>query len=386
MRPGCHRELDIASEKFLPSAHTARRSVVCCLLVSWQEDLRRIDADLAAGKLSKEQYAVKREELLAEASSATPGTAGQEAQRPADAAPKGSRQVPAKDLLTTDRPTTAPSPADENSTDSMPHPRPQPVQQPVAVQPGDVPPPVPAARPYRINDLPPREPPPHDQHNGAALTWLFLGLGLLLVVGLIAAGVWWLAVDDSDDSAAPPPAPTSDPAGSPPPTTTTGKPELIDRLPELPGVLNRNSGTFSAAEGAERKLYGNDEALLLEQQGVEKVTWKGSSRRAGKAEMAYVVLVAHNASARKAESTAKALRSLSKSRVPAAEGLPGYKQLPTFRRISEQSNVYRVIYTSGSRTVRVGVVQSPGTDAKRLTAELTDLLKQITAELPPSGG
>lgn len=373
------------SEKFLPAAHTARRSVVCCLLVSWQEDLRRIDADLAAGKLSKEQYAVKREELLAEASSASTRTAGQEAQRPADVPAKGSRQVPAKDLLTTDRPTTAPSPADERSTDSMPHPRPQPVQQPVPVRPGEIPPPVPAARPRRINDVPPPEPPPPDRHNGAALTWLFLGLGLLLVVGLIGAGVWWLAADDSGDTAGPPPAPTSEPASSPPPTTT-GKPELIDRLPELPGVLNRNSGTFSAAEGAERKLYGDDEALLLEQQGVKKVTWKGSSRRAGKAEMAYVVLVADNSSARKAESTAKALRALSKSRVPAAEGLPGYKQLPTFRRISEQSNVYRVIYTSGSRTVRVGVVQSPGTDAKRLSAELADLLEQITAELPPSGG
>lgn len=363
--------------------------------MSWQEELRRIDGDLAAGRLSKEQYAVRREELLAEASSAPITTAQREPvelEIPPDVPASTPPPVPAKDLLTTDRQTTAPSPADERSTDSMPHPpRRQAARAPEPVKPSDVPPPVPQAAqrpaaPQRdIAHAPPPLPgPPADKPRGAVPTWTFLALGVLIVAALVGGGLWWLTSGDEPDSAGQPSPPsTTEPAE---PDQTTEPADPADELPQLPGVLNRNSGTFSPADGAKRKLYGEDEALLLKRQGVREVTWKGSSRTAGEAAMAYVILVAENPSRAKAESTARVLRDLSRSRVPEAKGLDGFEQLPTFRKISKETNVYRVIYNSGSKTVRVGVVQTPGTDQRRLTTELSDLLRQVTELLPPDKG
>lgn len=365
--------------------------------MSWQEELRRIDGDLAAGRLSKEQYAVRREELLAEASSAPVTTTQREPVEPEgrpDVSAVISPPVPAKDLLTTDRQTTAPSPADERSTDSMPHPlRRQADREPEPVKPSDVPPPVPWAAPAPRpaapqrdvpHALPPLPGPLAEKRRGAVPTWMFLALGVLIVAALIGGGLWWLATGDEPDPAGQPPPSTTEPAK----TTEAAEPaDPADELPELPGVLNRNSGTFSPQEGVKRKLYGEDEALLLKQQGVRKVTWKGSSRTAGDTAMAYVILVAENRSPAKAESTARVLRGLSRSRVPQVKGgLDDFERLPTFRKVSEETNVYRVIYNSGSKTVRVGVAQTPGTDQQRLTTELADLLRQVTELLPPDKG
>lgn len=162
--------------------------------MTWQETLRRIDSDLAAGKLSKEQYAVKREELLAEAAAVDV---------PPEVPAKTAPPVPAKELLTTTRQTTAPSPADERSTDSMPHPKvgPRPNDTPVpVVKPSEVAPPVALPQPMRPvrhpvpQALPAPDPPElnADRRIGGRWTGLFLGMSVLLV-GALIAGMWWLA-------------------------------------------------------------------------------------------------------------------------------------------------------------------------------------------------
>lgn len=366
--------------------------------MSWQEALRRIDGDLAAGKLSKEQYALRREELLAEASSTTaeqPSQAPDQQETTPAPVPPPQPQVPAKDLLTTSRPMTAPSPADQQPTERMAYPKRKPLSRKAApVRQAEVPPPVPAPRPAQQQPTRPQpirqqptqpmfEParpakPAPPKAPGGRPTAAFLVLGVVIALVVIGGGLWWLTSGGDENPQAGPPA-TSQPEEPP----SSGPSELVDELPQLPGVLNRGSGTFAPDEGAKRKLYGDDEALLLKRQGVREVTWKGSSRRVGEATMAYVILVAENESAAKAKSTASVLRSL--SRVPKVDGLPDYADLPTYRRLSEESNVYRVIYASGTKTVRVGVVQTPGVDEKQLTSELSDLLSQITAKLPAGG-
>jgi len=217
---------------------------------------------------------------------------------------------------------------------------------------------------------------------------VLVAVGIVVAV-LIGGAVWWFSSTENTDtppSAAPPqktttqasPAPR---AGSSGPGSVSG---LVDELPQLPGVLNRNSGTYTPAEAAQRKLFGVDEAALLDTTDVERVTWKGSSRRVGKAELAYVVLVAENSSRAKTEATAKAMRKLSASRVPKSDGLPGHAKLPTYRKLSDDVSVYRVIYTSGTKTIRLGIVATPGGDNQRLKKEMTVLLDDITRTLPPN--
>jgi hypothetical protein len=364
--------------------------------MSWQEELRKLDADLAAGKLTKAQYVSRREELLAEASSA-PARPRQSTDAPTEKEriTPGKPPVSAQDLLATDRPTTAPSPADEQPTDSIPYPAKPPAQE---TKPYERPaaPPVPPVPPQQT---PPRAMPnrigTQDQALPAAPEEASTGKGKVLVaVGIVVAvliggAVWWFSSTENTDtppSAAPPqktttqasPAPR---AGSSGPGSVSG---LVDELPQLPGVLNRNSGTYTPAEAAQRKLFGVDEAALLDTTDVERVTWKGSSRRVGKAELAYVVLVAENSSRAKTEATAKAMRKLSASRVPKSDGLPGHAKLPTYRKLSDDVSVYRVIYTSGTKTIRLGIVATPGGDNQRLKKEMTVLLDDITRTLPPN--
>lgn len=179
--------------------------------MTWQEDLRRIDSDLAAGKLSKEQYAVKREELLAEAAAVDV---------PAETLTTTPPPVPAKALLTTTRMTTAPSPADERSTDSMPHPK-------VSLRPKDTPPPAvkpseivpPVAPPQPMRPVRPPMPqaslasdqqlrnavPASDRLVGRRWVALFVGMSVLLAAALIA-GMWWLTTGEPS-----PPEPSAGP-------------------------------------------------------------------------------------------------------------------------------------------------------------------------------
>ncbi|WP_028848271.1 hypothetical protein [Thermocrispum agreste] len=413
--------------------------------MSWQEELRRLDADLAAGRLTKDQYVLRREELLAQASAA-PGmpyttaspasTAGNSAAPAAQQTPDnpnlirpGRPPVPAHELLATNRPTTAPSPADFQPTEAIPFPPhvqapghaqsstpTAPYQQPAAdavTQPA--PPPAQQTEPHAVSPTglggpdgkrsagestkkPDTRLAQADDSGKPAKISMLVGLGAVVAI-LIGAALWWVNSTDrtaGQTSAAPPPAastPSQTPTIAPSSTPQAGSADsgstpsgLVDQLPQLPGVLNRNSGTYTPKQAADRNLFGADEAQLLQTHGVQSVTWKGSSRRAGDTDLSYVVLVAENSSREKAESTAAAMRQLSASRVPKVNGLPGYTGLATYRKTSDESSVYRVIYTSGNKTIRLGVAATPGGDDKLLEEEVTVLLDEITRTLPPNKG
>lgn len=105
--------------------------------MGWQEDLQQLDAELAAGRIDQHEHRRRRDDLLAEASSGAavyPSTPRWQSTNPGRAErprteQRGRAEPPAKQpvpdaaaLLRTDRPTTAPSPADAKQTDAMAHP------------------------------------------------------------------------------------------------------------------------------------------------------------------------------------------------------------------------------------------------------------------------
>lgn len=316
--------------------------------MSWQERLRRLDTDLAAGRLSGRQYAIIRDSLLTEAAEIAELNAelGRPARARATARPLGGARV----LLHTDRPTTAPSPADQQPTESIPAcdltlPL-KPVEPPTVIIP----------RPQAA------EPPPRNR-----LPLVAVAVIALLLIG---GGVWLLSGPSQTGS----PQAATQPSAPAEPAPVT----LADRLPALPGVIDDRSGSYRVENALKRDLIGRDDAVVLDKYAVGKLTWQGSIRRG----TSYVLLVAENDTPADARTTAKALRALARERTPAVDPI-GHPALPTFGAVNKKSGLYRVIFQSGRYTVRISAVQAPPDDKRGMRERLAVVADDVTEVLPP---
>ncbi|UJW34329.1 hypothetical protein L3Q67_11495 [Saccharothrix sp. AJ9571] len=409
--------------------------------MGWQEELRVLDAKLADGSLTPSEHRKMRDELLAAASgggstspvaaprrapddpaareamqetavlpripvAGQPMPAGQGKQPPAAIAggrpaprmvesrptlPLGNqdpRQPPnAAALLSGDRPTTAPSPADQRVTESMAVPprgltRGRSVVSPVAAhQP---------TRPYateaqRSWQHPPHQPDYYDQddhgsrRNGS--TWLFLGVGLLLAGGLLAGGVWLLAKDEpAGTAAAPPPASATVPAPSsqlPPPPADL---PIEQRLPALPGTQNVNNSTMPVDKGTQLKLYAPETANMFKQNGATEVVYRSSSD----GNDGYLVMVVPAGSPEGGKKIADELRE--------AAADTGFTRLdlgmpPEKSALAGANTIGRMNATwYNSENLAVAVWVSQGLDGQELALgeRLKNTLAKVEAVLPPS--
>lgn len=219
---------------------------------------------------------------------------------------------------------------------------------------------------------------PSDVHSSGALpTWLFLTAGIVLTLALIGGGLWWLTTGPNDEQTA------GDPPVSSPPTTTTPPADLVDRLPQLPGVLNLDSGTVSTTEGEHRKFFGKGEAVVLRERDVKTVTWKGSSRQVGDADVGYTLLVAHNSDSSAAAATARAFGQLGKLHAKPVGRLAGRHDFPTYRLRTGDTTLQFVVYHSGRYTLHLSVVRTGDRDDTWLTGQLKGLVSEVAATLPP---
>lgn len=334
--------------------------------MTWQEQLRRIDVALAAGKLSKEQYTVKREELLAEAAAVDV---------PAETLTRTPPPVPAKELLTTTRQTTAPSPADERSTDSMPHPNvsPRPKDTPAAViKPSEIAPPVPPPQPMRPIRPPVRpgslapDPqarntiPASDPRLGGRWIALFVGMSVLLA-GALIAGIWWLTTGDPsppEPSAAP--RPTAD-ARQIPIAELEGRPIRVDRV-RAPGDLD----DLDYLRAPERKAYRGAHPSAV---GLGYHTLRNGT--------GVVILVVRCGPPGSDTRLADQLRDLhlevgAKRLADAPRGI----RLTGFQDKKNGHGYVRAHYTSNRHVVRIGIDSPRGIKAAR-----ADLLAVLNAQL-----
>jgi hypothetical protein len=120
-------------------------------------------------------------------------------------------------------------------------------------------------------------------------TWLFLSVGVLLVLALIIAGTWW--VGRSTDNVAAPPTPSAVPSGAPAPVQNTGvttapPAALEDKLPALPGTPSVNDSTMSLGKGAELNLYPQSSVQTFVDNSATEVV----SRASADGQDAYFVL------------------------------------------------------------------------------------------------
>ncbi|WP_414936412.1 hypothetical protein [Amycolatopsis sp. cmx-11-51] len=387
--------------------------------MSWQDELRQLDVELASGRIGHTEHRKRRDELLAEASGGTmpspvasplrhqsgPWHSTNPAARPIEL-PTATvpaplpRQTPPPERKTepiatepppyrsrdekrdrqsiphiADHKTTAPSPADINPTVYLRAEPPTQVQRKRAT-----------AEPNR--PLPPLTPEPRPQHSAPAEdytvagkekpVWLFLGAGVLVVLVLIIGGTLWLGSSSSNVAGTPPE--TAQPPGGLSGLVPSERPDstrtpVEDRLPALPGTPSKENSTMSVAKGAELKLYSQAAADFMLAKGVTSVTYKGSSDGV----KGYLVLVIPTNDAKDADAVVKYFRQNSinagmrEQRVGDRLALVG---------ANKNGQLSGFGYASGTMAVTAWVSQPLGGDSKALDDRLEKTAAALGDVLP----
>lgn len=402
--------------------------------MSWQDDLRRLDADLAAGRIEPAVHRKQRDELLAQASGSTvpspvpsplrrPGPAPWHSTNPAYAqqpppppqrvqAPQPRSETPPEQLarpapdqlappvwarpprqparhapppqasektLTPGSPefpdhlTTAPSPADivptrylrvdgrSGSPSRFP---------PLAPEPGSAAPPPPGSPQGRHRwDVETPAPPSRGKP-----TWLFLTLGVLLAVALVAAGTWWVG-DNFGDTAAAPSGPPSPPANALDPSLT-----VEGHLPLLPGTQSLDNSTMSVARALAKNAVTKADADLITASGANEVIYRATSDPA-KVENGNLLLAIPTPSIIQAKQLVSGLRqNLVDAGFTAASLAPG--EDIAYTRHNEDGWVSALWYTSGTVVVGLGVSQPHNADPAPLRPRLEQILDLARKTMP----
>jgi hypothetical protein len=342
--------------------------------MGWQEELRRLDVELANGRITHENHRKQRDELLAAASAGgDPSPVASPLRRPAGPANQqwqsanpdlqGRPTAPVTPLppptpaplFTTDRRTTAPSPADQRNTDHLPLNAGR-MDSPTVVLPAVLPPPQPPPRTYRPAGAPVSAPVRH----GRKRTWLFIALGVLLVLALIIGGTWWLGVGQRTSEQ---PAQSQSQADA-----------LADRLPALPGTANPKNATMSIAKGLELGLYPARTADTLTRNGSTEVIFRGSAEGS----RGYLVMVIPTGSPTAAQAVVEQLYQSALT--------SGFTQVQSDLRaatgIDGKTRLNATWYASGSTVVSVGLSQPANVDQATLTAHQAQTVRSMRDVLP----
>ncbi|QXV60528.1 hypothetical protein [Amycolatopsis sp. TNS106] len=266
--------------------------------MSWQDELRQLDVELASGRIGHAEHRKRRDELLAEASGgAMPSPVASPLSRPSapwHSANPAMRQVelptvtlPPVPPPTAETPkarhsvprlpdhkTTAPSPADINPTVYLRAEPSQPRRADTRQLPRDLPPLAPDAGPRHS------APAPEDYAvvGKKKPTWLFVAAAVLVVLGLVIGGTLWLGTANGPDRQSPPAiAQAPDALGGPSAGQPAPEATLEDRVPALPGSPLPENSTVSLDKGVELKLFPKESAQIFAQHGATSVVFRGSS-------------------------------------------------------------------------------------------------------------
>lgn len=407
--------------------------------MSWQEELRRLDAQLTAGALTEAEHRRKREEILAEASSdgdggdtRDTGSSGQQsatdpatgsgkqaadgptwaAANPAAAAQLSASQDSADIRPDANRPGPSQSPSPQSPSPQSPSSQPVSTAAPA---PSTKPSPTPlsyapstarrAPAPLFVPHTPANgSPGPADQGDvGAGRpvdayetsqasaypdfsapakkrkgTWLVVPLVILLVLGGVVGGAWWLGTS-GDGTASP--APTSgtlaDPDDGP---DDNDEASLSDRLPELPGEPSPDNSTMSVDRALDLGFVTDVDAESMRTFGVADLVYRASAE--GK--RGYSLLVARTPSEQKAVGLQRAMNTTLVKEGFSNGRLHDDPRFISFTGERSDGRVSIVWYASGNKAVGIGVSQPTGGDERKLTRRLEKTLTSLQDALPAS--
>lgn len=407
--------------------------------MSWQEELRRLDEELAAGKLSADDYRLRRDQVLSSAVGVenrqppqqTPSSAdetqvispvsppggvpqpnqGGDAERtqavswhPQQAqpgAPGATAYVPQSQPFSPSGGFPAAQPAGDDSPE-----RTQVVRNTGEYQPnyGEYTQQQPPAQPG-WNQVPPgaAAPPwggadPAGPHGSNDLNWMRQGpesyfetksgsgkkkgiviVAAVLVVLLAGFAIWWFGLRSDSNSVANPTTsnnPTSAPSTSAPPPSIAPT-----RVPPMPGKASDKNGTMSVDDAVDKEFLTAADATAIKSTGSAYVTCQASTNTP----FDYTVVLVNTKSVddanRLAESMQKPAPSTSLKPVADHAGLP--QSVSVFKAVLSDHTTYRAVYVSGAAVLRVDVNQAPATDTA-VTKEFQGVMKAMLENVPNS--
>ncbi|QUQ69919.1 hypothetical protein [Kutzneria sp. CA-103260] len=395
--------------------------------MTWQEELRALDAELADKGITPAEYRRRRDNLLAAASGGFPPAAQVAPQRPAQPTPpqgqpaQGQPPQPIQDLAPQQPDQVQYQPIQPMPTQADPA-QYQTVQyQPAQLQPG--PPPTPAqgqpaqagppftGQPFTgapiqpmpsaqqpmppnnhvvppwspVTELPmyqpgtdqqapapqyaPRTPLEEDLFNTRAAKRKSRAALLVVVVVvalLLLAGGWWFGVRPTMEAA-----------------STSQAPQALhlEDLPAMPGTARLDRAELSVFEGQNRGLFDAREADFLQADKVSRVTFTGSTD--GK--LNYVVFAFVTDSAASAKKTSADLleyQDLGGLHQADGTGLPD--AVKVVKLVAGDQVQYRAIYASGLNAVMVAVAQAQPADESGVAKALRDTATTLLDKVPAS--
>ncbi|HJQ46019.1 MAG TPA: hypothetical protein VJ870_06810 [Amycolatopsis sp.] len=342
--------------------------------MSWQDELRRLDAALAEGRITLHEHRRQREELLAAASGGlTPSPvaaplAGPQSVNPAHRPPPQPEPKPSASaaLLASDRPTSAPSPADQRATERMPYPpiteTPTVVTRAIGPLPGLVPPRRPTVPP--LPTVPVRKP-------AKKPTWLFVTVGVVLVLAMIiAATVLLKASDDTTGTAAPAQVAPADALEM-----------AAAKVPTLPGAANPGNATMPLDQAVGLQLISQADANLMKSAGASQVIFRGSNDPANSPNGDMLLVVPASSKAAADQLTVGMRKELTAGGFTMSALGQAQSDL-AFTASSPAGRVMALWYASGTLAVGMGVSQPLTGDPAQLRTRLDQIRKQVTSAFP----
>lgn len=400
--------------------------------MTWQEELRRLDEELAAGKLTADDYRTRRDQVLSQAvslehpPSQVPGTNPAETQIIQPVAPPGEPPRPSADA------TQVVSASDTGGAErtqvvqpwqpqQQPPPQQHPgspaggFQQPYSQRPGEhspsggfAQPPQPQPQqgwntpqdqspPWGGSEFPPLAPSGNDTSwvsqgpesfqikpsSGAKRKVVIAAIAVVVLAG-IGVGVWALLSNTVGDNPTaqqtsgqqePPPAPSTTPLPEPP----AAKPEPSANaaaLADLAGTPRAGGGTFDIAKLKSAKFLAESVTTQIERSGLTEALLKTNTN--GEVTLSLIALDFPDA-----QGTAKVAQEYGNAQLEG--GLTAQRDLamrgvPVFVGKSTDSTVYRAVYTLYTRVI---VVEVFGPEAEAEQA-FRSLLNSQVQKAPPT--
>ncbi|WP_020663471.1 hypothetical protein [Amycolatopsis benzoatilytica] len=283
------------------------------------------------------------EAFLASAAPAAPAATSDAAKPPAQPAFSHTPGSP----FVTDRPTTAPSPADD---------------RPTAVFGAITSDGQPATRRLYDEGAKPR---------GSKPTWLFLSLAVLVVLALVVGVIWFIGNKDENTTAATPP-----PAASSAPNTQPAS--LEDKLPALPGTPNPNNSTLALDKAVQLKAVSDADANLMRAAGADQLVYHAY----GSADGGTTLLAVPTPSKQQAGELVKGLRqNLGTGGFASSPFGPSAADL-LYTGSSPAGRVLAFWYTSGAVSIGIGVSGPVNQDPAALKARMEQIRAKVAAALP----
>jgi hypothetical protein len=321
--------------------------------MSWQDELKSLDNELSAGRIPAEEYRRRRDELLAAASSN----------------PVSLRRIQRK------QPVSIANAFNGESKD--PDTPPQRIQQPAAAWRAEAPPQANGPHPGQAA-------PPVLPKQGAevfapgggprkARKWPRIVVAVV-VLALIAGGVWWFVV-----------SPGSSPQAAAP-VTENGQPaerEMlgVESLPTPGDVPLSYSGTLTVDQLQVYQMATPEEAALFADAGTDQVYYRGVTS----GNLQYHI----NAYRTKDTSTSRDLMAKLVERNKrigmqdvAVSSVP--PKVKTQQLFTENTGVYEAVYVSGRAMVRITIAQSVPLADDKLAGAMRRTVDAVTRSVPPS--